>query len=182
VRRVRKMSVGELAAYVSSHLRAKGIDVVLSGGSAVTIHSRDKYVSFDIDLVNTRSAKRRTIREAMAEMGFQEENRYYKHPETEYFVEFPAGPLAVGNEPVKRVDEMTFRTGTLRIVSPTDCVKDRLTWYYYDKDRQSLEQARLVVQENPVDLAEIERWSKQEGMLKTFQRIRNLFLERGTSA
>lgn len=180
MRRIQKMSVGELAAYVSSHLRAKGIEVVLSGGSAVTIYSRDKYVSLDTDLVNTRYAKRRAIREAMLEIGFQEENRYFKHPETQYFVEFPAGPLAVGNEPVKRVDEMTFRTGTLRILSPTDCVKDRLTWYYYDKDRQALEQARLVVQENEVDLAEIERWSKQEGMLKAFRGIRKLLVDRET--
>ena len=178
MRPVTKMSVGELAAYVSSHLRAKGIDVVLSGGSAVAIYSHGKYVSLDLDFVNTRSAKRRAIREAMVEIGFQEENRYFKHPDTEYFVEFPAGPLAVGNEPVKRIDEMTFRTGTLRILSPADCVKDRLTWYYYDKDRQALEQARLVVQENAVDLAEIERWSKQEGMLRPFQRIRKLLTER----
>ncbi len=45
------------------------------------------------------------------------------------FVEFPPGPLAVGVEPVKQVNELKFSTGMLRIISPTDCVKDRLAGY-----------------------------------------------------
>jgi hypothetical protein len=41
VRAVKDMSVGDLAAFVATHLRTKGIDVVLSGGSCVTIYSHD---------------------------------------------------------------------------------------------------------------------------------------------
>jgi len=62
----------------------------------------------------------------MQEIGFHERGRYFKHPESQFIIEFPVGPLAVGSEPVKQIDEIRFSTGVLRLISPTDCVKDRL--------------------------------------------------------
>ncbi|HUT26341.1 MAG TPA: hypothetical protein VM492_18575 [Sumerlaeia bacterium] len=166
-----EMAVAELGAYVASHLRGRDIDVVLSGGSCVSIYSRGTYVSMGLDLVNTRFAKRKRIREAMAEIGFQEQGRSFTHPDTGFLVEFPAGPLAVGQEPAQRVDELTLPTGTLRIISATDCVKDRLAGYYHWDDRQCLAQAVLVAQANDVDLGEIEQWSDREGKGDEFRRI-----------
>ena len=168
---IAKMSVGELAAYISSHLRDFGIDVVLSGGSCVTIYSAGKYVSKDLDFIDTRFATPREIRDAMFEIGFMPENRYFRHPEVELLVEFPSGPPAVGKEPIGAINEIEFSTGVLRILSPTDCVKDRLAAYYHWKDLQSLEQAVLVARSNDVDLHEIKRWSKGEGMSDTFAKI-----------
>lgn len=40
-----EMTAGELAAYVATHLGARGITVVLSGGACVTIYSEGRYVS-----------------------------------------------------------------------------------------------------------------------------------------
>jgi hypothetical protein len=40
---VNEMSLGELAAYVSSHLRNNGIRAVLSGGACVSIYSENRY-------------------------------------------------------------------------------------------------------------------------------------------
>jgi hypothetical protein len=34
----------------------------------------------------------------MLEIGFEERNRYFSHPDTEYLIEFPQGPLGVGDE------------------------------------------------------------------------------------
>ena len=56
------MSQIELAAYIQSSLREAGIDVVLSGGSAVSFYSSDPYVLKDLDLITTHFAKRREIR------------------------------------------------------------------------------------------------------------------------
>jgi hypothetical protein len=172
VKAVRNMTVAELAAHVSSQLRANGVDVVLSGGACVTIYSRGKYVSMDLDLVNIHLAKWRPIREAMATMGFREEKRHFGHPETEFLVEFPPGPLAIGEEPVKGINEVALSTGTLRMISPTECVKDRLAGYYHWQDRQCLEQAVLVAQATRVDVAEIERWSAREGRGDEFRQIK----------
>ncbi len=79
-----KMSVGELAAYISSHLRRLGIDVVLSGGSCVSIYSAGKYVSKDLDFIDTRFATAREIRDAMLSIGFAPEHRHFKHPEVDF--------------------------------------------------------------------------------------------------
>ncbi len=172
---IAKMTVGELAAHISSHLRERGIDVVLSGGSCVAIYSDGKYVSKDLDFIETRFARRTEIRDAMGEIGFIPENRLFIHPDCDYLVEFPSGPLAVGKEPVARIDEIKFSTGILRILSPTDCVKDRLAAYYHWNDLQSLEQAVLVTEARDVDLKEISRWSAAENMADAFSRIAKRF-------
>lgn len=170
---IRKMSRADLAAFVQEHLRERGIDVVLSGGACVSIYSNEKYVSMDLDMVHIglTPPKRSMIREAMRELEFTEDGRYFKHSDTELFIEFPKGPPAVGDEPVKDIHERRQSTGILKIISPTDCVKDRLAWYYHDNDRQCLEQAVLVAQENQIDLDEIERWSVREGKGAVFEQI-----------
>ncbi len=177
---IKEMTQGELAAFVQSHLREKGIDVVLSSGASVSIYTSNRFVSLDLDLVDLYLAKRRGLRETIQEIGFHEEGRHFKHPDTQFFVEFPPGPLAVGTEPVKEVNELKFSTGMLRIISPTDCVKDRFAGYYHWDDLQCLEQAVLVAQTNRIDLEDIERCSEVEGKLDEFRRISDQLTGRQT--
>jgi len=127
---VKEMTRLELACYIGSEFKRRGISVVLSGGSAVSIYSSELYVSMDLDFVNMLSAKRKVIADAMGALGFVEENRYFVHPDTTFVVEFPPGPLGVGNEPVRDINEITTSAGTVRILSPTDSIKDRLSWFY----------------------------------------------------
>lgn len=162
----------ELACLVSSAFQKENINVVLSGGSCVSIYSEDKYISMDLDFVNAGFTKRDKITGVMKALGFHEHNRYFRHPDTDLLVEFPPGPLGVGEEPVKQIDELKTETGILRIISPTDCVKDRLTWWYHDNDTECLKQAVLVAQNNQIDIQELERWSKGEGKIKQFKQIR----------
>ena len=161
----------ELAAFVSSAFQESDVDVVLSGGSCVSSYSDEQYVSMDLDFVNAGFTKRNRIRSIMESLGFDEENRYFRHPDTDLLVEFPPGPLGVGQEPVKQVAELETETGVLRIISPTDCVKDRLTWYYHDGDGECLRQAILVAEHNAIDLQEIGRWSGVEGKTDLFKEI-----------
>jgi hypothetical protein len=170
---VGKMTQGELGAYIQSQLSEKGIEVVLSGGAAVAIYSNNKYVSKDLDLINIYGVNRRKIRDAMTAIGFYEEGRYFRHPDSQFFVEFPPGPLAIGEEPVKQIIEKKFSTGILKVISPTDCVKDRLAAYYHWGDQQSLLQAILVAQRNKINVDEIRRWSLAEGKLQEFERIKS---------
>ncbi len=138
----------------------------------MSLYSQEKYVSVDLDFVNAAFTKRDRIAGVMKSLGFHEENRYFRHPETDLLVEFPPGPLGVGEEPVKQIDEIRTGVGVLRVISPTDCVKDRLTWYYHDKDRECLRQAVLVANCAGIDLKEIERWSKVEGKSDEFANIK----------
>lgn len=169
IKSIREMSQGELGAFVQSHLRAKGIDVVLSGGAVVAIYSHNRYVSLDLDMINVRAVSPRTIRLAMLEIGFQEEGRHFVHPETQFFIEFPLGPLTIGEEPISEINEIRYLSGTLHILLPTDCIKDRLAAFYYWGDRQCLLQAVWVAQEQDFDYDEIRRWSQAEGRLGEFE-------------
>ena len=170
---ISEMDQAELGAYVQSHLRKNGIQVVLSGGAAVAIYSKGLYVSNNLDMVNIYAARRRNINKAMSDLGFSENLRYFTHPDTTLFIDFVSGPLAIGEEPVVQVEEIEFSTGILRVISPTDCVKDRLAAFYYWGDHQCLEQATMVSQTTKIDIEEIERWSKVEGNLEEFQRIKS---------
>ncbi len=125
-------------------------------------------MSNDVDLVVESASSRKMIDEAMNEMGFSEVGKSYTLPGTDYFVEFPPGPVTVGTEPVKVIKEIPLSTGILRIISATDSVKDRLAAYYHWGDEQCLYQARLIKHNINVDLIEIERWSRGEGIEKEF--------------
>lgn len=163
----------EIAAFIGAEFKRRNINVVLSGGSCVSIYSKEKYVSMDLDFVNAAFTKRPQIVSAMTALGFSEKNRYFTHPDTAYLIEFPPGPLGIGEEPVRQIDEITTSTGVVRIISPTDCVKDRLSWYYHGNDKECLEQAVLVAQANDIDMQEVKRWSVAEGMGALFGKIKD---------
>jgi hypothetical protein len=59
VKEIQAMTMGELAAFVCSHLQRNGIHVVLSGGGCVSIYSEGRYVSYDLDFVENISSGRR---------------------------------------------------------------------------------------------------------------------------
>lgn len=166
---IAKMSQIEIAAYVQTWLENKGVRVILSGGAATAFYSLNRYVSADIDLVNVYMVRRGLIQSALYEIGFIEAGRHFKHPDSPYLVEFPPGPLTVGVEPVKQVVEVALASGILRVISATDCVKDRLAAFYHWGDQQCLYQAALIRAAAAVDLEEIERWSRGEGKEVEFQ-------------
>lgn len=169
MKKINSMTLAELAAYVQTHLRAEGIDVVLSGGATVSFYSSNKYVSKDVDLINVRFEKRSKVKAAMEALEFREQGRYFTHPNSKFLIEFPDGPLSVGEEPVKEINDVTLATGMLRVISPTDCVKDRLCAFYFWNDQQGLAQAILVAKIQKVDLEEVKRWSRVEGKIKEFE-------------
>jgi len=177
VKAVNKMSLGELAAFVCAHLRNHGIAAALSGDACVAIYTDNRYQSFDLDFIENIPTSRKRIKQVLVEIGFVEKDRYFVHPDTDFFVDFPAGPLAVGSEPVREIQEMAFPTGRLALLSPTDCVKDRLAAYYYWNDRQCLAQALLVTEMKEIDLREIQRWSSEENKSTEFQSIREEFVK-----
>jgi hypothetical protein len=82
--------------------------------------------------------------------------------------------LGIGDAPIKEIASRKSETGVLKLLTPTDCIKDRLAGYYHWDDEQNLEQAIWVASENVFDMVAIEEWSKNEGMIEKFE----LFKER----
>ncbi|MGB5505210.1 MAG: hypothetical protein WBM70_00840 [Sulfurovum sp.] len=166
---IKDMSMEELAGYVCSQLEKEGIKTVLSGGSCVEIYSQGKYTSDDIDLIDRFNGGHTKIKNVMVQLGFKEHNRYFVHEDTRYFIEFPRGPLGVGDAPITEIASRENETGILRLLTPNDCIKDRLAAYYYWDDPQSLEQAIWVAQQNKFDIDSIKEWSMNEKELDKFE-------------
>lgn len=162
-----KREVGEdsdlehVATIVCTALEESGISVVLSGGAAVSIYSDNEYESFDLDFVPTGLARR--VDRVMDSLGFEKQGRHWVHPRTRYWVEFPSGPVAVGEEVIDDFAERRNSAGVLRLLHPTECVMDRLTWFIHNADRQCLYQAVQVALRHRVKLKRIERWAAGEG-------------------
>jgi hypothetical protein len=108
----------------------------------------------------------------MEEIGFREIARSFHHPQSKHIVEFPPGPLAIDDQPVRGVAKIKFATGTLIVISATDCVRDRLAAYYFWDDQPGLKQAVLVATHKRVDMARIRRWSAKLDMLPKFETFR----------
>ncbi len=162
MKKIKDMSMRELGGLICDALMAKEIHVTLSGGSCVEIYSRGEYTSWDLDFINQYNEQFKKIHAVMQALGFKEHNRYFVHEDTPYFVEFPSGPLGVGDAPVEEIAEIDTEAGVLRLLTPTDCVKDRLAAYYHWNDEQCLEQAIWVARENEIDLKAIQEWSIKE--------------------
>lgn len=165
----------QLAALVSQALERAGITATLSGGGAVTLYSENEYQSLDLDFV-TRE-RNDVIAKALEPLGFrfQSGTREFSHPATEYFVEFPPGPLGFGETTVPDSDATTLHTeyGPLRIITPTQSVMDRLSAHLAWNDNQAFDQAAMVATRNDVDWEALEAWSRREqGDDKVIQRLK----------
>lgn len=108
-----KTPIVELAAILVEHLQQHGIEVVLVGGLAVEIYTENLYLTKDIDMVNTNYKKPSYVHKVMGELGFQKRGRVYISKTTNITVEFPPGPLAVGNnliqaQPLQKQSRVIF--------------------------------------------------------------------------
>ena len=98
-------------------------------------------------------------------LGFQpSKSRYYKHPECPHlFLEFPKGPVEIGDEFPITPDELEVEGRTLRLLSPTDSVKDRLAGYIHWQSRANFDQAVLICrrQADRIDLKAVRSWCER---------------------
>lgn len=127
------------------------------------------------------------VDDALASVGFRQRGRAaeYHHVSCRDYVEFPGGPLAIGDEAVTA--SWTLREGEqlLHVLSSTDSCRDRLAAFYHWSDQISLRQAPAVAlaNANTLDLAKIEAWSIAEGHRRRFDESRRAFdSERRTSS
>lgn len=169
----------ELWKFVASHLESKGLSVVLVGGAVVSIYSQGAYRSGDLDFIITSLFKKR-LPEYMKEIGFKKSSRgdlgrLYRHPECPHLVvEFPAGPISIGEDYHIIPDEHEHNGQKIKILSPTDCIVDRLASYLYAEygkphgERKTLEQAVLVAKSQPHNLERIKKWCESENHPEIF--------------
>ncbi len=153
----------EIASYICTKLKENGIDVVLSGGSCMEIYTHKNFSSYDIDFIANPSNSSKKIEAVMISLGFKKiDGRYYKYDNNPNYIEFPTGPVSLGNEFPKKFDELKTLVGTLILLTPTDCIKDRLCAYVYHGGNECYEQAISVAHLNNINFDNLETWAKNE--------------------
>ncbi|MEM8816751.1 MAG: hypothetical protein AAGE85_13070 [Pseudomonadota bacterium] len=93
-------SLQEIAVLVSEALESAGISAVLGGGGAVTHYSNNEYMSTDLDSVTVERNK--VIAPAVAKLGFVPKGKNLHHGQSQFFLEFPPGPLSFGDKYVEQ--------------------------------------------------------------------------------
>lgn len=157
-------TVEELWRFVATHLERRGIGVILVGGAVVSVYSKDAYRSGDLDFVKEDLfVRQESLDEAMAEIGFRRQTRHFAHPECKHlFVEFVSGPVGIGEDTEIVPQEVTVDGVTIKLLSPTDCVRDRLAGFIYHGGRDQMDQAVLVASAHSVDWTKVEEWAMGE--------------------
>ena len=172
-----KLTIAELAALICESLKKEGLKATLSGGACAEIYSRKKYVTGDLDFVVNYvwPGNDKIIRKVMSTLGFEKNGRIYLNVNelVAYSVEFPPGPLSIGEEYRIKPVELKLKTGNLSLLSPTDSAKDRLAGYFYGSDAQCLEQALMICRMNNVEIKNIREWAKKEGRPEKFKEFEN---------
>lgn len=164
-------SILELAAIVSRCLHDHQISAVLVGGLAVEIYTENLYLTKDIDMVDISYARPANINKAMATIGFIKQGRVYVNSSTDICVEFPSGPLSVGEELIQKTTTIEVGKYTVPVLFPEDVVKDRLAAYFHWKDTQSLVQALAVLIKHSVDSNELRKFCNREGVSDSHEKI-----------
>jgi len=105
---------------------------------------------------------------AMAMLDFKRVQDRYVRRGIPFFVEFPRGPLGIGEDfRIRPVWRSRGRARTLTL-SATDACRDRLAAFFHWNDRQSLAAAVAIAARNRVGFGKVRGWSRKEGHLEGY--------------
>jgi hypothetical protein len=163
-----RSSIGEVAAAVAGALGKAGIRAVLSGGGCASLYTGGLYQSEDLDFILQSASRQSHLDQAMAQAGFSRRDAQYFHERSPYYVEFPRGPLSVGDDYRIEPVELTIRSVPVLALSATDACRDRLAAFLHWRDQQSLKTAVWIALRNRINLDKIRSWCESEGSPEGF--------------
>lgn len=117
------------------------------------------------DFILDRDDSLEDVQAALELIGFRRDgrSRIFYHPKTEFTVDFPKGPLSVAGDYISRTNVLSRGGVQLRILTRVDCVRDRLSHFYFWNDYSALNAAVAVAAK--LDAREIEslrEWTQRE--------------------
>lgn len=171
----------DVAYLVCTALHKRRTTAVLTGGNAASFYAPQAYLSADIDFVIEFSGGEGS-EAGLLELGFERNSNYYSHPHTRLTLDFPIGPLGVGEDLIYDWSTFHRKDQLLHVLTPTDCVRDRLAGYLFWNDAQSLETAVAVAiaQRRRIDDKLVADWCRREGHADKHRQFLRL-LERRSS-
>jgi hypothetical protein len=169
VRLTARSTLADVAVTVGDVLRRADIRAVLTGGACANYYSRGAHLSLDADFVLVEPCTTDDLDRALSGLGFERRRDRYVHGRMPFVVEFPRGPLGIGEDFRIRPVWLRRRGARTLALSATDACRDRLAAFYHWADRQSLAVAVSIASRNRVSLAKIRAWSRSEGHLESYR-------------
>jgi len=161
-RTLKGLKLKQAAAAICSHLTDLGFDPVLTGKGCAAIYQKAKTSAGGLDFVISEY-KVEAIKNAMRALHYScRVHRTFISRVCPFEVSFLPPPLAVGDDTVGDVNEIKTNRGNLKMLGPTDCVRQRLASYYRFGDRDALDDAVSVSKRHEIDLELVRRWSHWE--------------------
>jgi len=163
------------------------MSAVLTGGSAAALYAPQAYMSHDADFILVADNPLHKVAIVLEPIGFLRDgkSRIFVHPTSAFTVDFPKGPLAVGGEYVHETHEVERRGVRLRVLTRTDCIRDRLAHFYFWSDYTALNAAVAVAAHNihKADIDVLRAWTERESpalleKFDEFERRLRIFRER----
>jgi hypothetical protein len=160
----------QLAFIVGGCLHKAGVSAVLTGGGAATVYAPDAYQSRDLDFVLNFWSSIGSSPECIHQLGFRRSGNSYVHDFTPFTLDFPPGPLSIGDEVITSWSTLEEDGAVLNVITPTDCVRDRLSWFlFYQRfDLAALDQALAVASRQEIDLNRVRAWAIEEGAFERY--------------
>lgn len=159
-------TLADICFAVAAALEARGLSAVLTGGSAAALDAPQAYMSDDADFVLDADASLADVAIALEPTGFRRDgkSRIFIHPNSKFTVDFPKGPLSVGGEYIRASRILEHGNHRLRILTRTDCIRDRLAHFYFWNDYTALNAAVGVAAQNVDDVRidVLRAWTERE--------------------
>lgn len=158
----KNLKLKEAVQLISSHLASRGHNPVLIGeacaylyfGTVMTPKTIEFSINnYSIDMVNA----------AMLGLGFIPTGEH-SFVNEKYPVEvlLTPHPVSVGDDIVENYRILKTAKGSIKALTPTDCVRHRLAVFYRFGERTALSDAVKVARRQKVDLDFVRRWSGWE--------------------
>lgn len=173
----RGASLADVAFAVCTALDSAGIVAVLTGGSAATYYVPAVYQSRDADFILRYGVGLRDVVPALESIGFRlRDSGDFEHPNLQYTVEFPKGPLAIGSDLVTSWATERRENELLHILTPTDVVRDRFLHYFAWSDLSAYAAALAIARamRDRVDWNAFEMWARREAEADRSYELRRL--------
>lgn len=162
-------SLEELWKFVATFLESEKVGVTLVGGGVATIYSKGKYLSGDLDFVlDSLFMEHGTVEKKLLQIGFVKKGVIYRHPRCRFTLEYKSPPIEIGEDSRVVPEEVESGGVNIKILTPTDCIKDRLNKYVLYKDRDAFDAAVDVAKERDFVLEKVKKFCETNKLQKAF--------------
>lgn len=166
-----RMKPREASAVISAHLSSCGHNPVLIGEACAYIYSGKAAppgsIEFAIDNYSVD-----VVRDVMKEIGFSQRGEHaFVNRSFPIEVVIIAQPISVGDDIVEGCKIVRTARGPIRVLTPTDCVRHRLSHFFRCQDSEALSDAVRVARKQKIDMDLVRRWSGWEWAGDKFEKF-----------